>query len=263
MSSSRRQAVHGPLDEVHRLGDPERARVRHAARRLVRIRARDPAVRGLDVVGAREDAEEPGRVAGRLRGGVERAVVGHHVDGHRQNPTGASGRDPPRHRVVAREARRHQVLRAVLHPLDRPARRQRAHHGAQIARIDRDLVAEAAADVRRDHADLVLRQAGDQREQRAVRVRRLGRAPDGQLARDLVVVGDRAARLERRRVRAREHHLLLDHHVRPRERGRARRRRRRPPSRRRGCLRRVPEARPAPGRRGHRPRPAAARTRRR
>ena len=44
---------------------------------------------------------------------------------------------------------------------------------ADIARIDADLVAEAAADVGRDHVDLVLRNAGEQRGHGADDVRRL------------------------------------------------------------------------------------------
>jgi len=46
-----------------------------------------------------------------------------------------------------------------------------------------------------------------------VGVRRLGGGVDRQLARDRVVLGDRAAGLDRRRVRARKHHVLLDHHL--------------------------------------------------
>ena len=59
-------------------------RVGDAAGRLVRVDARDLAVRGLEVVGAGEDVEEAGRVLRRLRGGVERAVVGEHVDAQRR-----------------------------------------------------------------------------------------------------------------------------------------------------------------------------------
>ena len=130
--------------------------------------------------------------------------------------------DPAAHHVVAREPGRHQVLGAVLDPLHRPAGQHRARDRADVAGIDRDLVAEAAADVGRDDADLVLGQPGDRRVQRAMGVRRLRRAPHGELAADGVVVGDRAAGLHRRRVRAREQHVLLDDDVGARERGRGR-----------------------------------------
>ena len=60
---------------------------------------------------------------------------------------------------------------------------------------------------------------GDQRVHRAVGVRRLGVGVERELARHRVHVGDRAARLHRRRVRPRVEHLLLDDHVGARERG--------------------------------------------
>jgi hypothetical protein len=207
------QAVDEALDRVDGLGDAERARVRDAAGRLVRVHACDLAVRRLEVVGAGEHVEEPGRVLGRLGGRVERAVVGDHVDVDREDPAVSGRGDAALHHVVAREPGRHQVLRAVLHPLDRPAGDDRADDRAHVAWVHRDLVAEAAADVRGDDTDLVLGQSGHQRVYRPVGVRRLGRAPQGQLARHVVEVGDRAAGLHRRRVRARVQHVLLDHHV--------------------------------------------------
>ena len=90
----------------------------------------------------------------------------------------------------------------------------RADDRADVARVDRHLVAEPAADVRRDDPDLVLGQAGDQRVQRAVRVRCLGGAPDRELPGHRVHVGHGAAGLQRGRVRPRVHHVLGDHHVR-------------------------------------------------
>ena len=116
----------------------------------------------------------------------------------------------PLHQVVAGEAGRRQVLRPVLHPLDRLAGEDGADDGADVAGVDRDLVAEAAADVRRDHLDLVLGQAGHERVQRAVRVRRLGRAPQAQLPGDRVHVRHRAARLQRAGVDALERDVLRD-----------------------------------------------------
>ena len=117
---------------------------------------------------------------------------------------------PPGHDVVAGERRRHQVLGPVFHPLDRLAGDDRRDDRAHVARVDADLVAEPAADVRRDDPDLVLGQAGDEGVQRAVGVRRLGGRPEGQLAVDGVPVRDRAARLHRRRVNPRVDHLLRD-----------------------------------------------------
>ena len=75
-----RRRLHQSFDEVRRLGDAERAPVRDAARRLVRVRAAALHVRGRIVVAAGDDVEQPGAELRRLRVGVERALVGEHVD---------------------------------------------------------------------------------------------------------------------------------------------------------------------------------------
>ena len=117
------------------------------------------------------------------------------------------------HHVVAGEAGRDQVLGAVLDPLDRHAGDDRAGDRAHVARVDRHLVAEAAADVVAADADHVLGQAGDVRVHRAVRVRRLVAVVDVELAGLRVEVGDDAARLERRRVAARVDDVAADDRV--------------------------------------------------
>ena len=155
--------------------------------------------------------EEAGRVLGRLRGRVEGAVVGQHRGPDAEDAPVPGGRDLPAHVVVAGERGGHEVFGAVLHPLHRPAGDDGGDHRADVAGVDADLVAEAAADVRRDHPDLVLGQAGHQRVERAVGVRRLGGLVEGELALDRVVVGDRAAGLQRRRVRPRVDHVLAHH----------------------------------------------------
>ena len=91
------------------------------------------------------------------------------------------GGDLALHDVVAGEAAGDEVLGAVLGPLHRPAGDHRADDRAHVARIDRHLVAEAAADVGRDDPDAVLGDAGEVGVERAVGVRRLGRAPEGEL----------------------------------------------------------------------------------
>ena len=200
--------VDDALDEVHRLGDAERAGVRDATGRLVRVHAGDLAVRGLQVVAAGEDVEEAGGVLRRLRRAVERAVVGEHVDAQAEDLAVAGGGDLAVHVVVAGEPGRHQVLRAVLHPLHRLAGDDRTDDDEHVARVDRHLVAEAAADVGRDDLDLVLGQAGHQRVHRAVGVRRLGGGVDGELARHLVHVGDAAAGLHGCGMAPRVQHVL-------------------------------------------------------
>ena len=211
------EQVDQPLDEVDRLRDPERAGVGDAAGRLVGVHRGHRAVRRLEVVAAGEDAEEAAGELHRRRGAVEGAVVGQDVAAHREDPAVPRRGDLALHDVVAGEAAGGEVLGAVLGPLHRPAGDHRADDGAHVARVDRDLVAEAAADVGRDDPDAVLGDAGVVGVQRAVRVRRLGRAREGELLLDAVVVGHRAAGLERRRVHPREDDLLLDRDLRPRE----------------------------------------------
>ncbi len=168
------QAVHDPLDEVDRLGDPERARVGHAAGCLVRVDRGHVAVGGLQVVAAGEDAEEAGGVLRRRGRAVERAVVGEHVGADREDLAVLGRRDLAAHHVVAGEAGADEVLGAVLDPLHRLAEHQRGDDRADVAGVDRHLVAEAAADVGRDDPDLVLGQAG-----RPARRRCGGRAAPG------------------------------------------------------------------------------------
>ena len=131
------------------------------------------------------------------------------------------------HVVVAGEAGRDQVAGAVLDPLHRPPDQQRGRRRDDVARVDRHLVAEAAADVRRDDPDLMLGQPRHDREQRAVGVRRLRGHVDRRLAGRRVHVGDAAAALERRRVAARVEACRARRPDRPR-----RRRGRSPPCRR-------------------------------
>ena len=190
------------LDQVRGLGDAERAAVRDAAGRLVRVPAVRDHVRRRDVVRAGDDVEQPRPELRRLRVGVERALVGE----ERRAQAGhlaALHRQLAAHVVVAREAGRDQVPGAVLDPLHRTADQERRRGRDDVPGVDRHLVAEAAAEVGADDPDVLLRQARDDREQRPVRVRRLRREVDRRLAGRRVDVGDAAAALERRRVRAR------------------------------------------------------------
>ena len=86
------------------------------------------------------------------------------------------GGDRAAHRVVAREAGRHQVLRAVLHPLDRPAG---AHRRRRRRTRSPGTPAPCCRSRRRRRARSPgsgARRARDPGVERAVGVRRLGRA---------------------------------------------------------------------------------------
>ena len=211
-----RHDVDHALDRVHGLGHAERAAVGDAARRLVGVDAVDLDVRGLEVVGAGADVEEPGRELRRIGGGVGVAVIGEGLDAERGERAVLLRRQLGGDVVVAGEGVGLQVLHAILDPLDRLAGQDRGGHRDDVAGIDRHLAAEAAADVGRDDPDLVLGQAdvaGHQREHRADGVRRLGGHPDRELAVDLVEVGDAAAGLDRGDVDARDVDVLLDRDV--------------------------------------------------
>ena len=199
------QHVDHALDQVRRLGHPQRAAIRDAARRLVGVNAIDRDVSGRDVVGAGDHGEEARGIFGRIGAGIERAVVGEHVHPKARDPAVPPRRELAGHVVVARESRRRQVLDPVLDPLHRHAEHDRGDDRADVARIDADLVAEAAADVGGDDVDLGLGNARQQRGHGAHDVRRLEGAPDGQLAVDLVHRGDAGAGLERAGV-----HPLID-----------------------------------------------------
>ncbi len=161
--------------------------------------------------------EEPHLELAGLRIGEERALV--RQEGCAQAEHGAVGLQGQLavHVVVAREARRDQVLRALLDPLHGVPEQEGGGGCHHVAGIHRHLVAEAAADVRGDNPDLLLGQPRHQREDRADRVRRLRRHVDRGLAGGRVHVGDAAAGLERRGVTARVEGIDRHHLVRLRE----------------------------------------------
>jgi hypothetical protein len=143
----------------------------------------------------------------------ERTVVGDHVDPETGDPS-ALGAHLRMHDVVAGEAVADQVLRAILDPLDRAAGDDRTGDRADVPRIDRDLAAEAAADVRADDPDHVLGKSRHLGVDRAVGVGGLVAVVDVQLAGVRVEVGDHPARLERGRVAPGVDDVPGDHGVR-------------------------------------------------
>src|SRR3546814_9448671 len=80
-------------------------------------------------------------------------MVGQHVGAQAGDPAVTGSRQLGGHMIVAREGRGREVLHAVLYPLHRHTQHDRADDGADVAWIDADLVAEAAADVRRDRSE--------------------------------------------------------------------------------------------------------------
>ena len=205
--------VDDPLDGVDRLGHAERAAIGDAAGRLVGVDAIDLDERVVEVVRAGDDVEQAGRVLGRVGRGIGVAVVGDGLDLHRLDLAVLGRADLDVDVVVAGERVRLEVLRAVLDPLDRLADEERGGDGQDVARVDRHLAAEPAADVVGLDPDVLLGDGqagpgGHEGEDRPDGVRRLGRHVQRELAADRVPVGDAAARLDRGDVDARDVDVL-------------------------------------------------------
>src|SRR5436305_12314534 len=101
--------------------------------------------------------EKAGGKLGWLRCCIKCPVVGQRM--HAQGFHGAIfiSRDLCFDVVVTTKTSAAQVLGAILNPLDWLACCDRRNYRAHIARVDRDLLAKAPTDTRRDDADTVLR----------------------------------------------------------------------------------------------------------
>ena len=127
-----------------------------------------------------EQHPDRGRGTDRPRRGI-RAAVGHEVDVRGlDRAVGVEGH-PDVGVLVARLARREQVLAPVLHPLHRRADLRRREHQAHLVALDHDLLPEATAGVAHHHPDAVLRHPEEAAQNSAHLVRRLGRRVDRQL----------------------------------------------------------------------------------
>ena len=116
--------------------------------------------------------------------------------------------------LIAIGRRGHEVLATRLDPFHRPPQAAR-HRGQQdVLGIDVTLGAEAAADVRRDHADLFFGEAQGRGDRGADGERHLGRRPDRQPTVRSLGLDQHAARLDRHRGHARHGEPRLDDHVR-------------------------------------------------
>ena len=150
-----------------------------------------------DAVGA---ADDQGHHAGHVVRGIE--AIGAEVLDDLQlegedAPLGVDG-GARAHRVLARMAGCQQVLVAVLPPAHRALERARQRRHGQLLAVERDLLAEAAADVGRDDGHLRFAQAQPACELGAVGMRHLVADVHGEVAPPFVPLGAAAARLDRR-----------------------------------------------------------------
>src|SRR5207248_230136 len=118
-----------------------------AARRLVGVDAVDREMCDRKVVRSRDDIEEAGRPFRRVGTGIERTVIGEHVDAQAGDLAFPGRRDFGCHVIIARERGRSEVFDAVLDPFDGFAGDDRGHRRANITGIGADLVAKTATDI--------------------------------------------------------------------------------------------------------------------
>ena len=148
--------LHHPLLEEHRLGDPERAAVGDSARGLVGVDAAGHEMGLGDVVAGERRVHEADLELRGLGVGEEGPVVGEGLHPHPEDPTVLAQRQLAFEVDVTGEASGDQVAGAVLDPFHRTFEEDRSQDRGDVAGIHGDLVAEPAADVRRDDPDHVL-----------------------------------------------------------------------------------------------------------
>ena len=137
-----------PLLEEHGLGDPEGAPVGHPARAPCWCRCRGRPGGDRDVVGGEGRVQQPDLELAGLGVGEERAVVGVAAHPDAEDLAVVAQRHLAVEVDVAGEPGRDQVAGLVLDPLHRALEQDRGQDRAHVTRVDLDLVAEAAADVR-------------------------------------------------------------------------------------------------------------------
>ena len=112
--------------------------------------------------------KEPSGIVGGLRRGIERTMIGEHINAKTKNFSILGCSDFALHVIVTSKARRHQILGTVLNPLHWFTGHDGTNDRANVARIDWNLVAEAAANIGGDDLNFVFRQTSDECIDRAV-----------------------------------------------------------------------------------------------
>ena len=144
--------IHHPLEHEGRFGSAGAA-IR-LDRRRVGVDAVDVFLDGRNRVRPRQHQAVKDRRNARRRGREIRAHAGPHGAAQAQDAAVARRGQLDLLHVIAAVRRRLVVLGSRLDPLHRAAELHRAEDGDEVALDLRDLAAEAAADLRRDHAQL-------------------------------------------------------------------------------------------------------------
>ena len=104
-------------------------------------------------------------------------MIGQHVNAHGQNLAVLGCRQFGRHMIVASERRRRQILHPVLDPFHWDTENDRGDDGTDVAGINANLIAEAAADVGSDHMHFMFGNPRQDRDDGADDMREPGMCP--------------------------------------------------------------------------------------
>ena len=172
--------VHATLDDVGRLR-AARAAI-GISRGGVRIDGVGVALHGQQLIAAAQHwSEQPGWHARRWASIQVRAHVGNRLDLDAQDGAIVFDGVLDILNVVAAMRRRHIILASLFGPFYRATQLFGGPHGQDIARIERNLAAKAAAHVAGNDAQPVFRDAGDQRAQQTGHMGVLAGVPEGHL----------------------------------------------------------------------------------
>ena len=150
-----------------------------------------------NAIGAGEDQRhDPRHVVGRVEA-IAAEVLGDR-ELEREDAAVAIHRRASVRGILARMARREQVLGAILAPTHGFAQRARQRRTGQLLAVERDLLPKSAADVRGDDCDLGLAEAQPPGELRAIGMRHLVADMHRQVLAALIPHRAAPARLDRR-----------------------------------------------------------------
>ena len=150
-----RRRIDNTLDQIGRFR-PSGAAI-GVDRNRVGVGRAQPDVRNRNVVGAGRHADAEPRDVGRIARQIG-AHVGDDVELEREETSLLVDRQPRGGDIVAAVAVAEEMLGAIANPFDRAAQPFSRNRGQRIFAIRKQLGAEAAADVRRDHPHLFGRQ---------------------------------------------------------------------------------------------------------
>ena len=116
---------------------------------------------GRNVVAARHDVEHASRKLGGVGASVKCAMVGHHIHAKASDFSVGSGCQFAVHVIVTGKGSGRDIFDAVFNPLDGATQHDGRNDGANIARVDANLVAKSTANVGANDAHFGFGNAGE------------------------------------------------------------------------------------------------------